>query len=98
VEGIDFHGFPRRKFGPILAKNKNPIKIFFVNEQYGFKLPATEKPFPAGLGTEAIQDLRTTIRRPREEKDPRNNGEGRIGERGEPEDLVRSSGSGAPLY
>jgi hypothetical protein len=32
VEWIHFHLFPREKFGPILAKNKTSIKIFFARE------------------------------------------------------------------
>jgi len=38
VEWINLHVFPREKFGPILAKNKIFIKIFFDIEQYACKL------------------------------------------------------------
>jgi hypothetical protein len=42
VEWIKFHAFPREKFGPILAKNKISIKIFFDSEQYVGKLLVAE--------------------------------------------------------
>jgi len=42
VEWINLHVFPREKFGPILAKNKIFIKIFFDTEQYVYKLLVEE--------------------------------------------------------
>jgi hypothetical protein len=38
MKRVDIHGLPREKFGPILAKNKIFIKIFFAPEQYVIKL------------------------------------------------------------